>query len=121
MKTILMDAATRSIRYLETLDQRGVSPTPAAIAGLRAFDEPFPEKASDPAETLRLLDEVGIPSNDGDGWIAGFFGFVIGGALSGRIGSQLGDRRGMGPKHGAMSPSNARDSARGSCCPTVDP
>jgi glutamate/tyrosine decarboxylase-like PLP-dependent enzyme len=80
MKEILSDACARSVRYLEGLDARSVAPTPAAIAGLAAFDEAFPAGPSDPAATLRLLDEAGSPATMA---MAGprFFGFVIGGSL----------------------------------------
>ncbi len=80
MDTLLRDAANRSIRYLHDLERRSVAPTPSAIAGLSAFDEPVPAHASDPAATLRLLDEAGSPATMG---MAGprFFGFVIGGSL----------------------------------------
>ncbi|MBL9188905.1 MAG: aspartate aminotransferase family protein [Opitutaceae bacterium] len=80
MTNLLHDAAARAIRYLQTLDQRGVAPTPAAIAALRAFDEPLPEKSSDPAAVLRRLDEIGSPATTA---MAGrrFFGFVIGGSI----------------------------------------
>ncbi len=80
MKPLLQDATDRSIRYLEGLKDRAVAPTPAAIAGLRAFDGPLPEKGHAAAETLRLLDEVGSPATMA---MAGprFFGFVIGGTL----------------------------------------
>jgi glutamate/tyrosine decarboxylase-like PLP-dependent enzyme len=80
MKDLLNDASARAIRYLETLDHRPVAPPAAAVANLRAFDVPLPEKSGDPAATLRLLDEVGSPATMG---MAGgrFFGFVIGGAL----------------------------------------
>ena len=80
MNKILSDAAARAIRYLKDIETRAVAPTPAAIASLRTFDEPLPALASDPADTLRLLDEVGSPATMG---MAGprFFGFVIGGSL----------------------------------------
>ncbi|HTL67776.1 MAG TPA: aminotransferase class V-fold PLP-dependent enzyme [Lacunisphaera sp.] len=80
MNTLLSDASARAIRYLENLDHRSVAPTPAAIAALRAFDEPLPAGPSDPAQTLRLLDEIGSPATTA---MAGrrFFGFVIGGSL----------------------------------------
>jgi glutamate/tyrosine decarboxylase-like PLP-dependent enzyme len=80
MKEILTDAAGRAIRYLEGLESRGVAPTAAAVANLRTFDEPLPAEPGDPAETLRLLDEVGSPATTA---MAGprFFGFVIGGSL----------------------------------------
>ncbi len=80
MKEILTDGATRAIRYLEGLETRGVAPSAAAVAGLRALDEPLPQKPGNPADTLRLLDEVGSPATTA---MAGrrFFGFVIGGSL----------------------------------------
>ena len=77
---LLTDASARSIRYLDGLGTRSVAPTASAIAGLKAFDERLPEKPSDPAATLRMLDEVGSPATTA---MAGprFFGFVIGGSL----------------------------------------
>ena len=86
MKELLSDASTRAIRYLDTLATRPVAPTPAAIAALRAFDEPLPEKPTDPAAALRLLDEIGSPATMA---MAGprFFGFVIGGSLPVALGA----------------------------------
>ncbi|TMQ48292.1 MAG: aspartate aminotransferase family protein, partial [Candidatus Eisenbacteria bacterium] len=80
MAPLLRDAAERGIRYLEGLDARSVAPAPDAIEGLARFDEPLPAGPSDPAEVLRMLDDVGSPATVA---IAGgrFFGFVIGGAL----------------------------------------
>jgi glutamate/tyrosine decarboxylase-like PLP-dependent enzyme len=74
---LLLDAAARSRRYLDSLDGREVRP---AIDGLARFDEPLRDEPGDAAETLRLLDEVGSPATMA---MAGsrFFGFVIGGAL----------------------------------------
>ncbi|HUG10051.1 MAG TPA: pyridoxal-dependent decarboxylase [Opitutaceae bacterium] len=80
MKPILADAADRAIRYLETRNSRSVAPTPEAVAGLRAFDEPLPDGPTDAAATLRLLDEVGSPATMAIGG-GRFFGFVMGGAL----------------------------------------
>lgn len=80
MNPLLHDAATRAARYLESIDARTVAPSPAAVAALRAFDTALPENPGEPAETLRLLDEIGSPATMA---MAGqrFFGFVIGGAL----------------------------------------
>ena len=77
---LLADAAGRAVRYLEGLGLRGVAPEPAALAGLRRFDEPLPEVPADPVTTLTLLDEVGSPATVAS---AGgrYFGFVIGGSL----------------------------------------
>jgi glutamate/tyrosine decarboxylase-like PLP-dependent enzyme len=57
-----------------------VAPTPEAIAELHRFDEDLPERPCDPADTLRLLDEVGSPAAPA---MAGrrYFGYVIGGSL----------------------------------------
>jgi glutamate/tyrosine decarboxylase-like PLP-dependent enzyme len=77
---LLADACERAVRYLDGLASRPVAPGAEAIAGLRAFDEALPEKPSDPAAIIRMLDEVGSPATTA---MAGprFFGFVIGGAL----------------------------------------
>lgn len=77
---LLADAAARAVRYLDRLDERGVAPDAAALAGLRLFDEPLPEDPVDPATTLALLDEAGSPATVAS---AGgrYFGFVIGGSL----------------------------------------
>jgi glutamate/tyrosine decarboxylase-like PLP-dependent enzyme len=80
MKELLSDACARSIRYLESLPNLPVAPSPAGVTGLKAFDQPLPAKPGDPRDTLRLLDEAGTPATMG---MAGprFFGFVIGGSL----------------------------------------
>jgi glutamate/tyrosine decarboxylase-like PLP-dependent enzyme len=80
MNPLLTDASARAARYLEGLPSRAVQPAAAALAALRAFDEPLPEQPGDPAATLKLLDEVGSPATMA---MAGprFFGFVIGGSL----------------------------------------
>jgi glutamate/tyrosine decarboxylase-like PLP-dependent enzyme len=80
MNTLLQDAARRSLNYLENLATRPVAPSPAAVAALSGFDETLPAGPSDPAATLRLLDELGTPATMA---MPGprFFGFVIGGSL----------------------------------------
>ena len=80
MHALLADAATRASRYLADIETRPVAPAPAALAALEGFNTPLPENPAAPAETLRLLDELGSPATMG---MAGprFFGFVIGGAL----------------------------------------
>jgi len=80
MTALLQSAATRATRYLDGLAERGVAPTADAVAAVAAFDEPLPERCSDPAATLELLDRIGSPATMA---MAGprFFGFVIGGAL----------------------------------------
>jgi hypothetical protein len=80
MQALLADAAARAHRYLTDIETRPVAPSPAALAALAAFDTPLPAGPGAPADTLRLLDELGSPATTG---MAGprFFGFVIGGAL----------------------------------------
>src|SRR5271157_917910 len=80
MKELLEDAAKRAIAYLEGLDSRSVAPTPEAIDKLKLLDERLPEESGDPANTLKILDEVCSPASMA---MAGprFFGFVIGGSL----------------------------------------
>jgi len=74
------DAARRAKAYLASLATRRVGPSPEAIAALDRWNEPMPEHPSDPAETLKLLDEIGSPATMA---IAGprFYGFVMGGSL----------------------------------------
>ncbi len=80
MRDLLENAAQRSIRYLEGLEERGVAPLPEAVSALSGLDLPLPELPQDPAATLAELDAVVSPATTA---MAGgrFFGFVIGGAL----------------------------------------
>jgi glutamate/tyrosine decarboxylase-like PLP-dependent enzyme len=80
MQELLDDAARRAIRYLAGLAQRGVAPEAGALARLNQLDGALPQGPCPPAETLRLLDDIGSPATMAS---AGgrFFGFVIGGAL----------------------------------------
>ncbi len=80
MKELLLDAADRAVRYREDLVTRSVIPMPEALQRLALLDEPLPEKPTDPAAVLRVLDEVGSPATMAT---AGgrFFGFVIGSSL----------------------------------------
>lgn len=79
-RDLLNDAAARAVRYLEELPGRRVGPAAEALSRLSAWDTALPEGPTDPAEVLRLLDELGSPATMA---MAGgrFFGFVIGGAL----------------------------------------
>jgi len=79
-RELLDDAAQRGMRYIAELPERAVAPTSEAVGALTAWDTPLPDAPTDPAETLRLLDEVGSPATmaiDGPR----FFGFVMGGSL----------------------------------------
>src|SRR5436190_14246579 len=80
MQDLLRTTARRAARYLADLKDRGVAPTPEALANLRRLDEALPQRPTDPAAVIALLDEVGSPATIGS---AGgrFFGFVVGGSL----------------------------------------
>lgn len=80
MRSLLEDSAQRAIHYLEGLETRAVAPSPAAVAVVDRLAGPLPLHASDPRDTLALLDEIGSPASVA---MAGprFFGFVIGGSL----------------------------------------
>src|SRR5438046_9927254 len=80
MKDLLRTTADRAARYLASLKERSVAPTPEALANLARLDEPLPERPADPSAVIALLDEVGSPATIGS---AGgrFFGFGVGGSL----------------------------------------
>lgn len=80
MRQLLENAAQRAISYLESLDARGVAPSPGAIAKLALLDQPLAMEPSEPEHVLRLLDETCSAATMA---MAGprFFGFVIGGSL----------------------------------------
>ena len=77
---LLRATTDRSVRYLETLGTRRVSPSDEAVDALRAFDVPLQRESIDPERVLEELDTIGSP---GTMAMAGprFFGFVIGGSL----------------------------------------
>ena len=80
MRTLLENTAQRAISYLETLGDRGVAPSPEAIASLSTLDQPLNETSASADEVIKQLDDVCSPATMA---MAGprFFGFVIGGAL----------------------------------------
>ena len=77
---LLQQAAERARRYVREIAQRRAAPTDRDLQNLARFDEPFPESPSDPAEILRLLDEVGSPATMSSTG-GRYFGFVNGGTL----------------------------------------
>jgi glutamate/tyrosine decarboxylase-like PLP-dependent enzyme len=80
LKRLLHATTDRSVRYLESLDTRRVSPSDEAVAALHAFDVPLQNESIDPELVLEQLDVIGSPATMA---MAGprFFGFVIGGSL----------------------------------------
>ena len=78
-RALLGDAAERAAHYLDTLDTRGVAPTPEALARLHELGGELADSPTDPPEILALLDEIGSPATVAS---AGgrYFGFVIGGS-----------------------------------------
>ncbi|MGC4055655.1 MAG: aminotransferase class V-fold PLP-dependent enzyme [Paludibaculum sp.] len=80
MKALLNRTAEIAARYLETLDDRSVAPSAAALEGLKELSEPMPGLPMDPEQVLETLHRIGSPATMG---MAGrrFFGFVIGGSL----------------------------------------
>jgi glutamate/tyrosine decarboxylase-like PLP-dependent enzyme len=80
IKRLLRATTDRSVRYLESLDTRRVSPSEDAVEALRAFDVPLQNDSIDPERVLEQLDVIGSPATMA---MAGprFFGFVIGGSL----------------------------------------
>ncbi len=80
MRDVLHRTAEIASRYLETLDDRSVAPTPEALARLAELNQPLPEQPEDPVAVLEMLDRIGSPATMA---MAGrrFFGFVIGGSL----------------------------------------
>src|SRR5260221_2610409 len=85
MSELLRDAAERSIRYLDSLSERRVSPSAEAVGALTGFRAPLPEKPTDAGTVLEQLDALGSPATMA---MAGprFFGFVICGPLPATVG-----------------------------------
>jgi glutamate/tyrosine decarboxylase-like PLP-dependent enzyme len=86
VRELLKAGAERAIRYIETIDERSVAPSPRAVAALARFDEPLPEGPSEPGAVLAALDDLGSPATMA---MAGrrFFGWVIGGSLPATVGA----------------------------------
>src|SRR5690348_9144914 len=81
---VLANVAERSQRYLGSLKDRRVPPTPEALAALRALDVPLQESPASPEAVVEELDRLASPATIA---IAGprYFGFVNSGALPGAL------------------------------------
>ena len=77
---LLREADERARRYLEDPGARRVFPDAAALAGLKAFDEPVPESGETAESTVRLLDDAGSPATVASNG-PNYYGFVIGATL----------------------------------------
>ncbi len=77
---VLRDAAARAVAYAAAVDDRAPFPSPDAVAALAAFAEPLPDAGTDPAATLRMLDEVGSPATVASTG-GRYLGFVTGATL----------------------------------------
>src|SRR5215469_3838564 len=75
---LLRLAAEKAIRYVDSVRDRRVSPSPAAITALESFHEPFPAEPSNPADVLEQLDSLGSPATAATTG-GRYFGFVNGG------------------------------------------
>ena len=80
MEELLSDASKRAIRYLESLGERRVFPSPEARQRLAKLEFDFPDRPTSPEQVLVTLDELGSPAAVAS---AGgrYFGFVTGGSL----------------------------------------
>ena len=77
---VLLQAAERARKYVQRIADRRVAPAEGDVANLARLHEGFPEKPTDPARVLEILDEIGSPATVA---VTGgrYFGFVIGGIL----------------------------------------
>ncbi|RPI77127.1 MAG: aspartate aminotransferase family protein [Desulfobacteraceae bacterium] len=80
MKDLLQETLKRSLRYLESLPNRRVAPSPEAVDRLKELDYPLPDQPTEPKAVLRLLDDFGSPATVAT-TSGRFFGFVVGGSL----------------------------------------
>ncbi len=77
---LLKEAASHARHYLQTIRERHVGVTEAALQGLTALGGSLSPHGEDPSSVLKLLDEVGSPATMAS--MGGrFFGGVIGGAF----------------------------------------
>jgi len=78
--SVLDDVSERAKRYLRSVHERRVAPTPDAVAGLAALDVPLQDLPIPPEKVVEELDRIAGPATL---TISGprFFGFVNGGSL----------------------------------------
>lgn len=77
---LLAAAHEASLRYVRSIGERAVAPTPDALTALAELHGPLPERGDDPLAVLGRLDRIGSPATMATTG-GRFFGFVVGGAL----------------------------------------
>ena len=82
------EATQRAHDYISQIDHRAVFPSEDALANLNQFDEPFPEKPTNPLHVLRQLHTVGSPATVATTGPR-YFGFVTGGMLPAATGASI--------------------------------
>jgi glutamate/tyrosine decarboxylase-like PLP-dependent enzyme len=80
MNELMMDAARRGVRYVESLGTRKVYPSSEVLERLHELDQPLQDESADPFEVLEILDTIGSPATVASA-SGRYFGFVIGGSL----------------------------------------
>lgn len=80
MRDLLTDAATRAARYVDSIPDRRVAPSPEDIAGLDSLGGALNDEPQDPGDVIELLDTAGSPATVASTGPR-YFGFVIGGSL----------------------------------------
>ena len=77
MHNLLHTAAERAVLYLDGRTKRSPIPSAEAIVRLAELGGPLPDRPTEPAEILSLLDRAGSPATVVS--TAGrYFGFVVG-------------------------------------------
>lgn len=77
---LLREVLECAIRYLDSLEERPVSPPPQALQNLGHLEQALPERGRDGLETLGLLDKYGAPATVASAG-SRYFGFVNGAVL----------------------------------------
>src|SRR5207342_433641 len=85
-RDLLATAAGMALSYAGAVDDRPTTPSPNALAALTTFDEPLSEGGRNPADTLRLLADVGGPATVASTG-GRYFGFVTGATYPVALGS----------------------------------
>jgi glutamate/tyrosine decarboxylase-like PLP-dependent enzyme len=80
MSDLMMNAARRGARYVESLSTRKPYPSSETIERFHELDHPLQDESVDPLEVLETLDTLGSPATVAS-TSGPYFGFVIGGSL----------------------------------------